>query len=166
MSVRKQVSVICTPKILNFNPSKSINIIEEGVYKAKLKNIEMSKAVSTRMGMTDRIKTTFELSYDGSLVYQNILLIPGKTQLVGQLVFAMTGEYDEVDLFKLIGSEVGIEIKHNKTDQGMVFTNIVSIFNADELEETSENNYEDDENENEYDDNGESNPNDYEEIDC
>lgn len=126
----------------------------------------MAESVTTKMGSTSRIKATFELVDDERLVFQNILLLPGQAQLIGQLIFAVTGKYAQVDLFKLIDSEVGIEIEHNTTKQGMLVPNVVSIFNVDEVQDDenySDSNYDTSTNNSEEYDEFE---NTYEELEC
>lgn len=111
------------------------------IRKAKIKGITATSPVKTPTGITQRAKVEFGIYMDDGdikTMFQNFLLIQYPSQPMYQLLMATAGRIEDVTPNDIIGKEVGIEIRNNKTETG-TFPNISSIFSVDELvEENSE----------------------------
>lgn len=145
MAVRKQVKATVTAK----NPTAIINNetfitlkqvgsnFQDGFEKAKITKIEGIAPVNTATGLTQRAKVEFEVHMDDENVktlVQNFLLINHPNQQFYQMLMTTAGRIDGVTPNDIIGKEVGIEIRNDKSEAG-IFARVVSVFSIDELEE-------------------------------
>ena len=143
--IRKQVSGSVKPKngiVIKSNKSnetvvikKVMPIVEEALHNAEVASVEIVEPKMTKLGLTDRIRVGFRLE-DGKELNSNFLLICHENQPAYQLIMAVLGTIEDVNLDDLIGAKVGIEIKHNVTSNG-TFANVVSVFSVDKLEDES-----------------------------
>ncbi|NMF07323.1 MULTISPECIES: hypothetical protein [Clostridium] len=170
--IRKQVSGSVKPRngiVVKSSKSnktvvikKIMPIVEEGLYNAKVIDVEIVEPKMTKQGLTGRTRVGFRLE-DGREIYSNLLLMWNKNYPAYQLITNVLGTFEDVDLDDLIGAEVRIEVKHNVTNDG-VFANVVSVYSIDGLEKDED--YTESDNLEEYEDNKEFDQNAYDEIEC
>ena len=119
--------------------------VSDGVYNAKIIDIDE---------VTSKSKCLIKLQpYDENSVYEELLLWIGdecSTKSVTYEFFQTLGiESEEISVDELrnkfLNTSIGIEIQDNETKNGRIFHNIVSFFDADELEEEDDDFDEDEE---------------------
>lgn len=145
MAVRKQVKGTVKAK----NPTAIINNetvitlkevssnFQDGFEKAKITKIEGVTPVNTATGLTQRVRVEFEVYTDDENIktlVQNFLLINHPKQQLYQLLMTIAGRTDSVTPNDIIGKEVAIEIRNDKSEAG-TFARVISVFSIDELEE-------------------------------
>lgn len=147
MAIRRQATAtgIVRPK----NPTPIINNetfitlkqvssnFQDGFEKAKITKIEGIAPVNTATGLTQRAKVEFEVYMDDGNIktlVQNFLLINHPKQPFYQLLMTIADKIDGVTPNDIIGKEVAIEIRNDKSEAG-TFARVISVFSIDELEE-------------------------------
>jgi len=145
MAVRKQVKATVTaknPTAIIYNETfitlkKVGSNFQDGFEKAKITKIEGISPVNAPTGLTQRAKVEFEVYMDDGNIktlVQNFLLINHPKQPFYQLLMTIAGRSDGITPDDIIGKEVAIEIRNDKSEAG-IFARVVSIFSVDELEE-------------------------------
>lgn len=159
----KRPSVTLKERDNLFLLKKVTAILEENWYIAEILSVEETSSVNSASGLTPRVRITFQIEGHEQTLKNNFLLIEHPNQPFYQLIKVVTGRCENVAPEDIIGRKVGIQIRN--TEKGNeIFSNVVSVCNADELEDDEE--YNESHHVEEYEDNKEYDPNAYEEIEC
>lgn len=147
--------------------------VTDGTYSARITDI--SEIASRKFKGDSKCLVKLE-PYRGNQIYDEILLWINSRCSTSSVEFqflqtlGVTGEKISVEQLKkdFLNSSVGIEIEDNQAKDGRIFHNIVSFFDADELEddvEDDDDDFDEDEAEEDSDDDGSESESDSEDED-